>query len=85
MQTHFTVKCPRKISLHNQQMFLQNEGLPILGNKPIELFNEQNDGLGNSSVNPYTKSRNGGRVIRGHQRGKNRKPSDLLKMSPTNR
>ena len=36
-------------------MFLQNEGLPILGNTPIELFDEQNDGLGNLSVSPCLK------------------------------
>jgi len=58
-------------SLHNHQKILQKQGIWILGNMPIELFKKQNDGLGNLSVNPYSKSRNGGRVIwdhRGNQR-----------------
>jgi hypothetical protein len=44
---------------------------------------KRNNGLKNLSVSPYSKSRNGGRVIWDHREGKNRKPSDLLKMSPT--
>jgi hypothetical protein len=38
----------------------------------MELFKKQNDGLGNLSVSPCPKSRNGGRVIWEHRRGEHK-------------
>ena len=73
-----------KTSLVNQQKLLRNEGISISGNVPVVLFKKQDDGLGKLSVSPRSNSGNGGRVIRGYRGGKNRKPSDLLKMSPDN-
>ena len=42
-------RCLLKTSLLNQQKFLQNEGISILGNMSVELFKKRNDGLGNLS------------------------------------
>ena len=50
---------------------------------PIGLFKKRNDGFGNLSVSPRSKRRNRGTVIWDHRGAKNKKPSDLLKMSPT--
>jgi hypothetical protein len=74
---------PLKISPHNQQMLLQNEGISILGNMPIGLFKMRNDGLGNLSVSPCSKSRNGRRVIWDHRRGEHKSPPYPLNVSPT--
>ena len=40
------IRCLPKTSLHNQQKLLQNEGISISANKPIELFKEGSNGLG---------------------------------------
>jgi len=58
---------PLKTSLGYQQMLLQNEGISVLGNMPIEFSKKQNDGLGNLSVSLCSKSRNGGRAIWEHR------------------
>ena len=81
---HLFKRCPLKTSLPNQQKFLQNEGISILGNMAVELFNKRNDGLGNLSLSPRSKGRNRGRVICEHRRGKNKKPPHSLNVAPTN-
>jgi hypothetical protein len=50
----------------------------------MELFKKQNDGLGNLPVSPRSKSRNGGRVIWEHRRGKHKSPVYPLNVAPTN-
>jgi len=50
-------RCPLKTSLLNQQKFLQNERISILGDMPIGLFKKRYDGLGNLSVNPAPKQK----------------------------
>ena len=62
-------RCFLRTSPLNQQKLLQNEGVSIFGNVPIELFKKRNDGLENSSLSPRSKSRNGERVICWHGRG----------------
>jgi hypothetical protein len=64
-------------------MLLQNEGISISANKPIELFKEGSDGLGNLSVSSRSKSRNGERVICEHRRSKHKNPPYSLSIAPT--
>jgi len=77
-------RCFLKTPLHNQQKLLQNEGISISANKPIELFKEGSDGLGNLSVSPRSKSRNGERVICEHRRSKHKNSPYSLNIAPTN-
>ena len=55
-----------------------------MGNMPIGLFKRRNDGLGDLSVSPCSKSRNAGRVIWDHRRGEHKSPPYPLNVAPTN-
>ena len=76
-------RCLLKTSLLNQQKFLQNEGILVLGNMPIGLFKRRNDSLENLSVNPCSKRRNAERVIWDHRRGEHKSPPYSLNIAPT--
>jgi len=49
----------------------------------VELFKKRDDGLGNLSVSPCSKGRNGGRVIWEHRRGYHKNRPYSSSIAPT--